>query len=349
MALEVSKPRDPLLQPFAVDSIWNTPIGADAVYVHAQLEGGQGAGMTVDEDLIVLRADAPLTPIRVSTAGWDPGRNRCVPDGDVLFEAPMPEDWVVGPQNWDGSTPNSGMAVLMRDGRTVMQTQPFARCEAGGVATSQYVFETVDLYGPGMGGAHGGSGLSSIGGAIRMHELRPDSEPIRHALKVNVFGPRNLRYDEVTRGFRWPASRADSYAPDNYGKQRQGPIVPECRMGALLALPPSIDLAKLGLKTEPARRIARAMQDYGAYIVDDTGWDVFAIVTEWGPDGRVTEQFERDWGFSFVTFDRETAWAKDMQLIFENLHVVDNNGPESVGGGGKPRVPVAAPLREPTE
>ncbi len=33
-------------------------------------------------------------------------------------------------------------------------------------------------------GAHGGSGLSSVGGTIRSGELDPDAPPIPHALKV---------------------------------------------------------------------------------------------------------------------------------------------------------------------
>lgn len=34
----------------------------------------------------------------------------------------------------------------------------------------------------------------------------------------------------------------------------------------------------------------------------------------------------------------------DLVRVFQNLHIVTNNGPESVGGGGTPRQPPAAPL-----
>jgi hypothetical protein len=54
----------------------------------------------------------------------------------VLFEVPIPSDFVVSPTTWDGSTPNSGLAVLQPDGETIIQTQPFARCMMGGDATS---------------------------------------------------------------------------------------------------------------------------------------------------------------------------------------------------------------------
>jgi hypothetical protein len=36
-------------------------------------------------------------------------------------------------------------------------------------------------------GAHGGSGLSALGGVIRLHEIGPDAPPIRHALKLELF------------------------------------------------------------------------------------------------------------------------------------------------------------------
>lgn len=338
--------RDPLKQPFSSDSIWNTPIGDGAVYVHARLEGGDESGVTVDEDLIVLRPDAPMTPIRMSTAGWNREKDRCVADGGkVLFSAPIPDEFVVGPQNWDGEIPNSGLAVLMPDGCTIRQTQPFARCRAGGVATSRYdYFAPEDLYGPGISGAHGGSGLSVLGGTLRVGELRPDSGPISHVLKINVYAARNLFYDEETLGYRWPASTADGYAAEQYGTQRVADPVPACRMGALVALPASLAIEDLGLETEPARVLARAFQDYGAYIADDTYWDVFAIEAEWGPDGRFIEQFESDWGFPFTTEEIDTPWSRDIRRIFHALHVVDNNGPATVGGGGTPRRALAPPL-----
>lgn len=337
------KERDPLLQPFSENSIWNRPIGSGAVYVHAHIEPALDAGMTVDEDYIVMTPGEPLVDIYENTAGWDREKDRCKKEGGILFSAPIPASFIVDKTTWDGATPNAGLAVLMPDKRTIRQTQPFAKCEAS-AATSHYVFEDTDLYGDGLYGAHGGSGLSAIGGAIRAHELTPSSGPIRHALKVNLFGRRNIYYDAVTRGFRWPARAADAYAADHYYKDRSNPVVPACRMGALLAIPAATDLKALGLETEPARIIAQALQDYGAYLVDDTGWNVYAFVTEWSPEARFTEEFEKNWGFSFAEASLDTPWTRDMAKIFANLHVVDNNSAATIGGGGEPRVPLCRPL-----
>ena len=341
------KKRDPLKQPFSSNSIWNMPIGSDAKFVPAELERAMAAGMTIDEDIIVLKPDAPGTEIYTNYAGWSREKDRCPKEGPLLFSAPIPEDFTVSKVNWDGTTPNSGLAVLMSDGRTIIQTQPFARCIAGEIGTSQYMFEDMDIYGEGYYGAHGGSGLSAIGGALRVGELVDENQPIKHVLKINVFGKKNLFYDNVTKGFRWPAKRADGYAKGNYGTERTKPVNRECRMGALAALPPTIDLDKLGFETIPGRMLAQAFRDYGAYIVDDTAWDVYAIVTEWGPDGRVTDEFEKKWGFSMKQTSKETPWSRDMDKIFMNLHIVVNNSPVSIGGGGNPVVPLAAELVKP--
>lgn len=338
--------RDPLLQPFSQYSIWNTPIGSDAVYVHAHIEPATAAGMTIDEDYIVMTPDEPLIDIYESKAGWDRTKDRCQKDGGILFSAPIPQSFIVSKDTWDGLTPNAGLAVLMPDRRTIKQTQPFAKCSSQ-EATSQYMFPDQDLYGDGLYGAHGGSQLSAIGGALRAHELTPTSGPVNHVLKINLFGSKNLYYDATTKGYRWPAKSADAYAENNYYKSRTYESVPACRMGALLAIPASMPIESLNLETEPARILAETLQNYGAYIVDDTGWDVYAFVTEWSPGARFADEFKKNWGFSFAEGSLDTPWARDMARLFANLHVVDNNSPETIGGGGTPRVPLCAPLTPP--
>ncbi len=339
--------RDPLKWPFSSHSIWNMPVGSEAVYVHAGIQRAKERGMTVDEDVIVLTPDEELVGIYRNNARWDRNKDRCVVEGGLLFSAPIPEDFVVSPETWDGRTPNSGLAVLMPDGKTIRQTQPFAHCRPGDTATSRFLFDDQDLYGEGIYGAHGGSRLSAIGGALRLGELVPGAGPIRHVLKVNLDSRYNLYYDDETEGFRWPALTADGGASHTYGSLRTVPPVKEARMGALLALPPWMDLDSLGFETEPARIMAEAFRDYGAYVVDGTGWTVYALITEWSPGGRVLDEFEEAWGFSLKEREKDTPWGRDMDRIFLNLHVIDNNGPDSIGGGGTPRAPLAPELKKP--
>lgn len=332
--------RDPLKRPFSSTSIWNMPIGSEAVYLPAQIEEATSYGMTVDEDILIFEPNAPLEDVYINSAGWDVNKDRCEKQGDILFTAPIPTDFIVSPDTWDGLTPNSGAAILLSDGVTIRQTQPFSKCNTD-FATSQYVFEDVNIYGMGRSGAHGGSGLSAIGGTLRLGELDDPTDTIRHVLKVNLFAAKNLFYNSEFEGYRWPAYRADAYANGVYGTQRSSAVVEEMRMGALLALAPEIEIDAMNLETTPAKILARAFQDYGAYVVDDTAWNVYAIVTEWSTEGRVIDEFEAAWGFPFNESSRDTPWTRDMKRIFSALSIVINNSPTTIGGGGTPRQPLA--------
>lgn len=324
--------RDPYLLPFSRTSIWNMPIHHDAVYKNAGIGVPAQAGMTADEDYLILTPDAPLTPVYTNNAAWHRDRDRCPKEGPEIFRAPIPDDFVINSENWLGLTPNSGLAVLMPDGVTIKQTQPFARCEAGSYGTSRYTFADVNIYDEGIHGAHGGSGMSAIGGTIRLGELVPGSI-IRHAMKINVYAAKYLHFDEETGGRRWPAPAADSYAARVYGSE--GSPEYECRMGALLAIRPDLDLRSLNFETGndgPAMILARAFQDYGAYIVDDTAWDVVALCTEFSPRGRVIDEFYQQWGYHFEA-GTDTPFGRDMAKIITRLHVVTNNLPGNTGGG----------------
>jgi hypothetical protein len=196
-------------------------------------------------------------------------------------------------------------------------------------------------------GGHGGSGMSSIGGSIRVGELTGDT-PIRHALKVNVWAQLYLHYNraDATQGYRWPALQADGYAantdctrwndPNRYACY--GGTNPKLEMGTLLAIPPTATEQSLGLTTPAARKLFRALQDYGAYIVDDTAWNAYAF----GIQQEAIDEFQRVYGYSFDGSDG--PFHNDLNKLFGALAIVDNNGPTSVGGGGVPRAPLAPPF-----
>lgn len=345
--------RDLLSWPFADTSIWNMPIHEGAVYVHAQLEYAQGAmngSPTEDEEIIIMTPDAPLVPVHANTVGWDWSRNRCDPaeQGDIMFEVPIPSSFA-NPHT--GGTPNASAGILLPDGVTILQTQPFHRCSPGGLATSQYRFSDLDITGEGVRGSHGGSGLSAVGGSIRVGELVRGGV-IRHATKMNLYAGRHIAFtDDGTPGYRWPADRADGYASSSTYRGS----VPQLEMGALLALKPDFDMS--ALQTEPARILADAYVKYGVYVVDDCAWDVYGIEIAWEPHGRVREQFEEEFGFSFVSghpVRTETpandVWMSDMCHIIRSLHVVDNNAPATIGGGpNDDRLNRLAPMAPPID
>lgn len=327
--------------PFAQNSIWNMPIGSGAVYTPANLAGVPGDDQwapmpQIDDEKIVLRPNAPKVKVWYSDAGWT-GKNRCGATGGLLTEVPMPTDLVV-PHNGE----NSSAVFLASDGRTLIHMQPFTRCWEGKDATSLVKFNGVDIYGDGIEGSHGGSRMSAIGGSIRVGELRPGQQGPKHALKVNVYAKQALfKCTSWNNCFRWPAKAADSYAVGHYGTSGNNSNS-AMKMGALLAIPASVDLTKLGLETQPARQLAWTMQNYGAYIVDDTYGPAFALNAENGPDGSLREQFKADWGFDLEQrVINNTAWSRDMQRLVKALHVVNNNTASNIGGGGTPRQPLA--------
>ncbi len=229
------------------------------------------------------------------------GPGRCETD-TYEYNIHLPDDWVV-PDARDGSTPNNAAAILDVDGRTLKQLNPVSRCEPGGPLTAGWLAPDQDIYGAGTLGGHGGSGLSSIGGSLRLGELT-GSQPIRHALKVNLWGHRWLSPSDG--GFRWPAVTADSFYDDDHSPNRYDGQLPDLRMGALLAIPQGVDINDLGLQTEAGRKIAWTMQNYGAYVVDDTTWDTHALDVE---DG-VADEFESAYGFGIQASGG--PWYDDM-------------------------------------
>src|SRR5881296_2387223 len=331
------------LWPFSRDSIWNLPIGANAVYVPANIKKPTAYGMTTDVDVLILTPNAPVTKVWENHDAWS-GGSRCDAQGGVLFSGPIPTNFIVpgaGSGNPDGTTPNYATAILAADGHTLIQGQPMARCTAGGNATMMWSQQNEDLFETGNSGAHGGSMLSSLGGVIRLGELVPGGT-IRHTLKVNLYGRDN--YYTGSGSYRWPATTADGCAPGCYGGS-----VPALRMGSLLALPPSVDVNSMGLETDAAKILAHAFQDYGGYTVDDAAWSVYAVATEYSPSGKVDDEFGAAWGFPISPASRDVPWALDMDRIFGALNVIDNwdqakwaqvsasNGTQGAGGGA-PRV-----------
>jgi hypothetical protein len=260
-----------------------------------------------------------------------------------VAQVPVPSDFIV-----PNSNRNNASVFLKPDGRTLVHTQPYTRC-SGMAPTALIKFNDVDLYGDGIEGSHGGSRLSAIGGSLRVGEFRPNTGAPRHALKVNVYG-KEMFASCQTRAecFVWPAKSADSDAVSRYGTA--GSSAPSSmKMGALLAIPISRNIDKLGLETQPGKMLAWTLQNYGAYIVDDTGTPAFAINVENGPDGSFRTQFKADWGFEFEQRVRDnTPWVRDMQRIVRALNVVKNNSATTIGGGGIPLQPLAPELVPPS-
>jgi len=143
-------------------------------------------------------------------------------------------------------------------------------------------------------------------------------------------------------GFRWPALVCDGYAYDNASKNCYGGNNPDVVMGSLLAVPPNITSGSLKIQTVPGLKIFHALQDYGGYMVSDTAYTSYSICVEQG----VMPEFLITYGYNFTT--RVGNWFEDIAIIFNSLYVVTNNAPNSIGGGGQPRQPLAPPITPPS-
>jgi hypothetical protein len=368
--------RDVRLQPFASDSIWNTPIGSGAQYVPSGLSPnpGQHQGFPdgtdiswadmphLDHERVILHPEAPITSIEYTSVGIGNG-NKCSPTDDqpptspLPYALPIPSSYVVPSNNGNGCT-----TILAPDGHTLKQMQPFARCEAGGVATTKHTqFADGDLFKDGRIGSHGGSRLSGLGGTIRMNELSPGAHAPRHAIKLNVFSAEVFHDCGPDVGItcsRWPASVADGAAATQYGTAPGIDPPLGMKMGAHVAIPPTVDITALGLRTDPGRQLAWTLQNYGAYIVDSFGGPALGLNIEDGPDGSKEAQFDAEYadyhdgqpgdpvGLKMHARVRHASdWRRDIQTIVANLWLVDNSSEYTVGGGGLARQPFPPPLQ----
>jgi hypothetical protein len=96
------------------------------------------------------------------------------------------------------------------------------------------------VFGNAIWGAHAGSGLSSIGGIIRLGELLSDAPPIQHALKLQLFAS-NYSYRQPP-GYVWPALNCDIYAFTPNDSYHYGGNDIYLSPGALLAIPSNISV-----------------------------------------------------------------------------------------------------------
>ncbi|UZN04305.1 hypothetical protein [Cellulomonas sp. S1-8] len=285
--------RDAAVYPFASTSIWNTPIGSRAAF-----DGATSAR--------TLSLNSGAKPV-VNRDSWSVSVAAAVPqDTRVTLEA------VRNKTSYTANIPAGTVATAGED-KHVTVIQPdrllaydtFKMEKVSNTHWEAQVAFPVDLRGTGMGTGTRAAGVPAVAGLIRAQELEQNS--IKHALALAIPG------EMLKPGPVWPASRQDSDISGYTG------AVP---MGTLFALPPSVDVSKLGLSPE-GTALARALQDYGAYVVDRAG--TVALYCELACDDDGYEKLREAW-----------------RVLHPQVRAVANSSASSVGGGGSPRVPLLA-------
>lgn len=332
--------RDPRKWPFLSTSIWNTPIGSGAVFHDPNVFRASfplpDYFFSDDDYFIVTSSTDP--PTEWFNQGWwgDPDEHHCNIVGNFIRNISFPYNFTVR-----GFDNNNAAAILLPDNHSIINTQPLYRCYPSapmfGILFDDQVGKDDIVFSNGTYGAHGGTGLSSIGGTIRLGELLPDAPPIQHALKLQLNA--HTYYYNQRPGYVWPALFCDSDAFNPNSSGCYGGNDSYVSPGALLAIPSNMTVT---LTTVPAKKILFALQNYGGYLVDDTFANRGTLNTEHG----VTDEFQVAYGYSFDSRPGSAgdAWYKDMVTLFQSLRVVINNGNTTIGGGGTPLQPPAPPL-----
>ena len=306
--------RDASLQPFDTYSPWNL-----ALATNAQL---QDASEACTRDLVSTSAGTSLNvkewshPVYIATNS-DPLVNitldsRGGQGSGFVAQIRVPVDATPSlPDLSQNPDSDAHLHIVDPDHRYVFEMWKAKRINSNTISVWGYTKN--DLYGSGVGqGGERAYGGSALGGLIRKGEI---NNGINHALSMAVPSSK-LRCCSAV----WPATQVDGNAATAY----KGSIP----MGQLVALPSNIDINSLGLSSK-ARKIAEALQNYGAYVVDAAG----------------------DFGFSAETgaaSDFNYSIDEELNILRKYLRCVNNNSSTTIGGGviGAPRrAPLAWPLK----
>lgn len=231
----------------ATDGFWRQRIPATVRYEPAKLNAA-GALFDLNYNVITSNSD-PLTDVYVP-ASWQ----HRVGGTQWLDRIRFPIDFVLSDAGRN-NTPNNPLCTVNKHTKQSQCFNSVARPQAG-----------TPIFGYNAG-SHGGSGLS--GGDITGAALR--RQRIEHAIGILVWARKFLSVHN--RGFTAPAVRADNYAnAKTYGGSNKNLV-----MGSRLALKPDATPKKLGVSCPNLFPVVEALKRYGAYVVDDSAWDVFYV------------------------------------------------------------------------
>jgi len=265
LALVLLIPPNAFSIPFAPTSIWNRTIPSTAVYtdVSDALWGSpENSPAQIYLDLItILYVDPHLTPVNIRLDNnWDyPYRTQ--PASGTLYQRKLGATAGV-----KESTTNSNGIVVIVDPLTGRTDEGGAMFRDQGSNDLLIFQDRPALHynvftGSGLYDGVRGSGMSGLGGVIRAGEI---NTVIPHAIAIMTSG----RIYSKNTCYIWPATRCDSIAKDpTYGYKGPNNAY---TLGTLLAIPSSINLSTIKLKTMQGYTIAIAAQKYGIYVVDSS-------------------------------------------------------------------------------
>ena len=311
--------RSPYTWPFSWDSIWNIPIASTATYAPANISTSGTYEGTSEADYDSVSPSFPVVSlVNAEISGTSSGPVSV--HGDPSMSS-------------DGSL-NGCSAFLGTDNTTVYQGQTTELTAGGNPSFGGALDATnapVNIEGAGITGCHGGSGLSGLGGTLTLADLT-QSGPITHALKIELDG--YLNYSGANGGFRWPAIEADTGYNDSSSVNYYGGSNSNVQEGSLLALPASISPSSFSNPT--VAKIARALQSYGAYIVDTTAtgsYNFSSLITNYDASSQLLSDVCAGGAPCGTPSSNPGIVSSELDTLFQDLEVVTNNSPSTPGGG----------------
>lgn len=311
--------RSPYMWPFSWDSIWNIPIAVTATYAPADVTTNGTYEGPSESDYDSVNPSFPVVNLENAQLA-----NNSIRSARIYGDPSMSAD----------GTLNGCSAFLGTDGTTVYQGQT-TELNAGGNARFGGVLDAtsapVNIKGTGTTGCHGGSGLSGLGGTLTLGDLT-QSGPITHALKVALDGI--INYSSANGGFRWPAIEADTGYNERASVNYYGGSNADVQEGSLLALPTSISPSSF--RNPTVAKIAQAMQDYGAYIVDTTAtgsYNFSSIITNYNAASQLTSDVCTRATPCGSPSSNTDIFTSELDTLFKDLEVVTNNTASTPGGG----------------
>jgi hypothetical protein len=148
-------------------------------------------------------------------------------------------------------------------------------------------------------------------GLLRGQEVNTPGYKIQHALQI-ALDAKGACGMMIKNQVVWPAVSTDGFCRDSRFCRGNIPY------GALLALPPNVNIGSLGL-SEPGKRLAEALQKYGTYVVDNSLCPVMR-------------------GDQNINGSVRMALIRDMKKLYPLLRMVLNNSAgQNASGGGAPQ------------
>jgi hypothetical protein len=290
--------------PFASDSPWNLPLGKAAAF--SKRTDPTTQLLTADDATVWMNSEEYSIPV-VRASEDDPSVAVVARTSETAPTQPFTTIDVKLPQGVRPARGTDGhLLVISPDADHVDEFYQFERSTGG--ATATYHVRT-DLRGTGVGeGGVRAYGGSALGGLVRDSELLDGSIP--HALALA------LTNDQLGPGPVWPATNEDTGGAEQYAG-----AIP---MGTLVAIPPRVDITDLGL-TPSGEAVARALQRYGAYVVDRSEGVTF--YAEPSANRTALQEIRRD-----------------LPVIRRKLRIVTDSTEATPGGGGRPVTKLAPDL-----